>query len=304
MPFVVYDGTRRVSALDYLHPVAWRELRNDTEQVAELRFACCGAGVVPKTSPYGLPFFAHAPGQACEASQSSRQESFEHQLLKAAAQAHLRSLSGWTADVEVRHERPAFVADVLATHTDGRQLAVEVQLAQQGIDSYLDRTRARLAAQVRTVWLTKVWSPAFNQYEIAHLHLHSIKNTKPHTVEEALALPGHTRQWGDSQTLDLADYLTSLLQPGSRWAWDSALRPEADPDMPDPEWRETFRRPGAASAQPTGRPVGQREALAALDAEAAADTRPADDPERIRARYARLNTAAQIIAGDSGDPGC
>lgn len=297
MPFVVYDGSRRVSALDCLHPTIWREFRDDTELVERLRFACCGAPVVPKTSPYGLPFFAHAAGRACEASGARGQESFRHQLLKAAAQSFFRSLPGWSADVEVRHERPAFVSDVLASHPDGRRLAVEVQLAQQGVDSCLDRTRARLAGGVKTAWLAAVWSPVFAQFEVAHLHLHTVRAAKLQTVEEALALAGYTRQWDDSRTMAVEDYLAALVAPGTGWHWNGRLRPEADPDLPDPEWRQTFRRT-QPSLQPVGRPSGQREALAAIDAEAAADTRPADDPARIRDRYSRLNAAAKIISDD------
>jgi len=288
---------RRVSALDYLHPTAWREFRDDAELVELLRFACCGTPVVPKTSPYGLPFFAHAPGRACEASRSGGQESFRHQLLKAAAQSFFRSLPGWSADVEVRHERPAFVADVLASHTDGRRLAVEIQLAQQGVDSYLDRTRARLAGGVKTAWLAGVWSPAFVQFEIAHLHLHTVRSVKPQIAEEALALPGYTRQWDDTRTLSVEDYLAALVAPGAGWRWNGRLRPEADPGLPEPEGRDVLRRT-QPSLHPVGRPSGQREALAAIDAEATADTRPADDPARIRDRYARLNAAARIISGD------
>lgn len=37
MPFVVYDGSRRVSALDCLHPTIWREFRDDTELVERCR---------------------------------------------------------------------------------------------------------------------------------------------------------------------------------------------------------------------------------------------------------------------------
>lgn len=139
----VSAGDARIYAQD-LDAAAWRSLQV-SYQVGQLLMPCCDAPAIPKTSPLGLQFFAHASG-AC----ASSPESQWHQAAKEAVAAAAKLLGyraviehpgadGWRADVWI---------DV-----PGRPVAVELQHSYQHLRDYLRRQQRYAGAGVACMWL-------------------------------------------------------------------------------------------------------------------------------------------------------
>ena len=108
---------------------------------------------VLKRSIRGTQFFAHASGY-----QGIRPEpESEHHLLAKIVIARALRADGYTALVEsagISPDGDSWRADVLC-ETNGRRIAFEVQLAQQTLEEYEDRTAAYVRSDVECVWLIR-----------------------------------------------------------------------------------------------------------------------------------------------------
>lgn len=275
MGYVVYRGEQRIVSYDYLDREAWHQLR---KRAHELHFPCCQARVILKTSQHGLPFFAHPPGTACEYS-TTAPESAQHRQLKNDVAKHINSLDGWTAHVELRLPGGS-IPDVYATHRDGRRAGVEIQLASQSTDAYIDRSWRILQDQVLPIWVVDGYQPVFTQFKLAWFQIgHGLgRLTNPSMPSQPLHLTGYTTQSGESQTSSLGDYLTMTLA-AAEWPWlGAALPPPTRPaDRPAPTW-----------------PAAVQAGIAEINRQAR-DATSADLGEAIRALYARTNAAAALL---------
>lgn len=275
MGYLVYRGEEPIVSYDYLDREAWHQLR---KQAHALHFPCCRARVVLKTSQHGWPFFAHAPGTACEYA-TTAPESPQHYQLKTAVAKHIRSLDGWTARIEPRLPGGS-IPDVHAIHRDGRQAGVEIQLASQSTDTYIDRSRRILEDHVLPIWVVNGHQPVFNQFRLAWFQItHGLWGlTNPAIPSQPLQSTGYTTQCGESQKTSLGDYLTTTLA-AAEWPWlGTALPPPTRPaDAPAPTW-----------------PADVRAGITEINRQAR-DAAPVDRGEAIRALYARTNAAAALL---------
>jgi Competence protein CoiA-like family len=275
MGYAVYRGEQRIVSYDYLDREAWHQLR---KQAHELYFPCCQARVILKTSQRGWPFFAHPPGTACEYA-TTAPESPQHHQLKTAVANHINNIDGWTAQIEPRLPSGS-IPDVYATHRDRRQAGVEIQLASQSTDTYINRSRRILEDQVLPIWVVDGYQPVFNQFKLAWFQItHGLWGlTNPAMPSQPLQLTGCTTQWGESQTSSLGDYLTMALA-APEWPWlGAALPPPTRPaDRPAPTW-----------------PAAVQAGIAEINRQAR-DAAPVDRGEAIRALYARSNAAAALL---------
>jgi Competence protein CoiA-like family len=265
MPLTVLHGDQPVNSWDYHDLEDWQALRDNSQKVRQLHFPCCDSPVVLKVSSTAMPFFAHAPGRACaQTLEAERRESPEHQALKYAIAFHLSKIAGWT----VRTEQPApdrtWRADVLATHTSGRQLAVEPQLSRQSAEAFRHRSSRYLQAGIMPTWITTGLPTEVEMRRIAHFQISGRHLLRAHTTT-ILNTIGATIQWGPHEELTLADYLDRMASPDADWPW--TLEATTNLRTPAPK-----------------RPVQWPEAGPPATTEA----------ERIKAMYARLVAAAQI----------
>ncbi|KRC32042.1 hypothetical protein [Lysobacter sp. Root96] len=127
----------------------WEQLQR-TYSVGELVMPCCPSPAIPKLSPNGHPFFAHASG-AC----SSSEESQWHQAAKILVRSALEDL-GCTASMEEpgSGDRGRWQADVWAERGSVK-LAVEIQRSYQSLRDYRDRQERYRAAGVLGLWLLR-----------------------------------------------------------------------------------------------------------------------------------------------------
>ncbi len=147
---------RAVLAGDTVHAFqldadAWAELRR-TYRARELRTACCGNPAIPKRSPLGTQFFAHAKRGDC----TSAPETKEHLLAKSTI-ATAALAAGWHVTTECAGATPdgaPWIADVLAER-NGTRVAFEVQWSRQTIEDYRTRQARYARAGVRTAWLVR-----------------------------------------------------------------------------------------------------------------------------------------------------
>jgi competence protein CoiA len=130
-------------------PAEWDGLQR-TYKVGELLMPCCNGAAVPKVSPNGHPFFAHASG-AC----SQSEESQWHQAAKHAVRATLEAL-GCVATVEKPGNGAVgrWQADVWGERGNQR-IAVEIQHSYQHLRDYRDRQAKYREAGIRTLWLLR-----------------------------------------------------------------------------------------------------------------------------------------------------
>lgn len=130
-------------------PAAWKGLRS---QAKDLRFPCCDAGVILKTSHVGTQFFAHARKGVCVTAPESQDHLAAKDVIARTAIA-----AGWEAETEVRGTTPAgeaWTADVMVTRGSAK-LAFEVQLARQPDDVTRARQARYTASGVRALWLMR-----------------------------------------------------------------------------------------------------------------------------------------------------
>lgn len=130
-------------------PAEWDTLQR-SYAMGELLMPCCKGAAVPKVSPNGHPFFAHASG-AC----SESEESQWHQAAKHTVRATLEAL-GCAATLEASGMGALgrWQADVWGEREDVR-LAVEIQHSYQHLRDYRDRQAKYRGAGVRCLWLLR-----------------------------------------------------------------------------------------------------------------------------------------------------
>lgn len=111
---------------------------------------CCESAAIPKTSRLGSFFFAHSRKGDC----ITAPESPEHIYMKSLiAQAALSA--GWSVITEQSGESPdggKWTADVFCKK-GGAQVAFEVQLSRQSVETTLARQKRYAASNVRCLWL-------------------------------------------------------------------------------------------------------------------------------------------------------
>lgn len=140
------NGDVRIYA-DELNAIAWRNLQ-ETYQVGQLLMPCCPAPAIPKTSPLGLQFFAHASGQC-----GSSPEGIWHQQAKETVAQAARAL-GYRAVIE--HPSPdGWRADVWID-APGRPVAIELQHSYLHLRDYLRRQERYKVSGVACLWLVMV----------------------------------------------------------------------------------------------------------------------------------------------------
>jgi hypothetical protein len=123
--------------------VEWTELQ-ETYHLGELLMPCCDAPAVPKTSPLGLQFFAHAAGKCGGAPESIWHQRAKEAVAEAAGQLGLdviieRPGNGWKADVWIDTSRGPVV--------------VECQHSYQHLREYLARHMRYSTAGIDCLWL-------------------------------------------------------------------------------------------------------------------------------------------------------
>jgi competence protein CoiA len=130
-----------------LSPDAWRDLQV-TYRMGELSMPCCSAPAVPKTSPNGLQFFAHAAGTC-----GSAPETIWHESAKQSVRDAAREL-GYQATLERpgRTGNKRWCADVWLDFPGG-PVAIELQHSYQHVRTYLQRQECYENAGVRCLWL-------------------------------------------------------------------------------------------------------------------------------------------------------
>lgn len=127
-----------------LNAEEWRSLQT-SYRVGGLLMPCCEAAAIPKTSPYGLQFFAHAGGQCSTSPEGVWHLTGKETVAKTAREMGIAasiehsSTYGWRSDVWLM--------------IDDAPVAVEIQHSYQHLRDYR-RRQARYTEQgVRCLWL-------------------------------------------------------------------------------------------------------------------------------------------------------
>lgn len=150
MPIRCSNGD--TTELAYEHDVeSWKELRGRSR---DLRFDCCDAGVVLKTSKLGTRYFAHKARGEC----STAPETAEHLKAKSIICRAL-GIAGWSSIPEHRLDDPEglCIADVFGRRSPASTtgIAFEVQWSPQTLDETRRRTERYHRHGLRTLWLMR-----------------------------------------------------------------------------------------------------------------------------------------------------
>lgn len=203
---------------DALDPISWRRLQ-ETYKIGSLTMPCCDAPAIPKTSPLGLQFFAHASG-TCGAAP----ESVWHQAAKEAVAAAAKAL-GYQATIE--RAGKGWKADVLIEHPLGPAV-VECQHSYQHLRAYVSRQQRYRDSRIRCLWLLmdQRWG-ALGKSMWRHRSKHDFAG-KAVPIDQAAALPAfpaatldlNAAPWVAAPNLyaPLADVLQAFLD--DRLLWD------------------------------------------------------------------------------------
>lgn len=148
MQLVAYLNGERVDATEMAHE-PWRALGKHPHY-KDLVLLECGLRA-NRVTRRGRQFFKHHSDVACGIEHKS--ESPQHLAMKTALKDRINAVPGWSAEVEQEHPERAWIADVMATHTNGRRLAFEVQLSLQSEDEYIRRSQRYLDDGVAPVWV-------------------------------------------------------------------------------------------------------------------------------------------------------
>ncbi|MGE8569637.1 MAG: hypothetical protein ACN6PV_24450 [Achromobacter sp.] len=149
-------------------------------------FPYASSFTVPKTSPLGLQFFAHASG-TCGAAP----ESIWHHAAKEAVAAAARSL-GYRATIEQLGN--GWTADVLVEHLSA-PAAIECQHSYQHLRDYVAQQQRYRNADIRCLWLVMDarWS-ALGKSMWCHRSRHEFGG-KAVPMDNAVALAGYPPQF-------------------------------------------------------------------------------------------------------------
>lgn len=148
MQLVAYMNGERFDATEMAH-VRWRALVNHADY-EDLVLIECGLRA-SRVTRKGRQFFKHYPDVDCDIEHKS--ESPQHLAMKQALKARINAVPGWEAKVEKAHPERAWIADVMATHTSGKQLAFEAQLSSQNEDEYIRRSQRYALDRIGAVWV-------------------------------------------------------------------------------------------------------------------------------------------------------
>lgn len=141
--------------LSFVHDQgSWHALRARNAAEKHLRFDCCDAGVVLKTSRLGTRYFAHKARGTC----ATAPETPEHLMAKAMICETIIGV-GWHVEPEQRlpDTEGLCIADVLAKRTPAslRGIAFEIQWSPQTLEVTAQRTARYTSQGIRTVWLMR-----------------------------------------------------------------------------------------------------------------------------------------------------
>jgi competence protein CoiA len=133
---------------------SWAALRGRNSRERHLKFNCCDAGVILKTSSLGTRYFAHQARGGCE----TATETQEHIRAKTIICKALKE-AGWIATPEHRMTDAdgVCIADVLGKRAPGaiKGIAFEVQWSPQLAETTQERTDRYSEHGLRSLWLMK-----------------------------------------------------------------------------------------------------------------------------------------------------
>ncbi|TBY81733.1 competence protein CoiA [Rhizobium leguminosarum] len=133
---------------------SWADLRERNSRDRHLKFACCDAGVILKTSSLGTRYFAHKARRGCDIAPETQ----EHLRAKTIICKALKE-AGWVATPEYRmmDAEGACIADVLGQRAAGssKGIAFEVQWSPQLAETTRARTARYTEHGLRSLWLMK-----------------------------------------------------------------------------------------------------------------------------------------------------
>jgi competence protein CoiA len=139
-------------------PGSWADLRERNLRDQHLRFPCCDAGVVLKTSALGTRYFAHKVRGGCE----TAPETQEHLRAKTIICKALKE-AGWLATPEHRmiDAEGVCIADVLGKRgaTASKGIAFVVQWSPQSGETTTARTKRYAEHGLRSLWFMKRATP-------------------------------------------------------------------------------------------------------------------------------------------------
>lgn len=141
--------------LSFMHDQgSWHALRARNAAEKHLRFDCCNAGVVLKTSRLGTRYFAHKARGTC----ATAPETPEHIMAKAMICETIIGV-GWHVEPEQRlaDTEGLCIADVLAKRTPASPcgIAFEIQWSPQTLEATAQRTARYASHGIRTLWLMR-----------------------------------------------------------------------------------------------------------------------------------------------------
>ena len=205
MPLRAVLDQRDIQAFDYSSE-EWTALKG-TYRNSILVTACCGHKAIPKTSPLGTQFFAHARRGDC----TSAPETKEHLLAKTII-AKAAKAAGWQVITEAPGLTPdgeSWIADVLCQRGNAR-VALETQWSAQTLASYRQRQDRYRRAGVRTAWFVRRlpnnperWGEARSTAELPMFQLQANEAASGFTVEPFGA--------------ELGTFVTRMLSGALRW---------------------------------------------------------------------------------------
>lgn len=202
MPLRAKQGQTDILAFQYSEE-AWQVLKANHKSL-NLIMPCCNSSAIPKTSPRGTQFFAHAKKHDC----NSVSESQEHLFIKSLVARSAAEL-GWDVKTEWRGSTPSgegWVADVFCVRRKSK-IAFEIQMSWQTIQETQKRQARYQESGIRSAWFASA-KTFDNNY---------IRPTKdiPFFLISASSIPNepHVESFG----LPLSYFVKQLLQGKVTW---------------------------------------------------------------------------------------
>jgi hypothetical protein len=161
MPLRAICDTGNLHAFEY-DADQWKTLKANYRSIGGLRMPCCNAVAVPKTSPRGTFFFAHARKGECTTAPESDEHLWCKQVVALAATS-----AGWNVSTELRGQTPEgqeWIADVFSQRGTAK-IAFEIQMSPQTLEETERRQVRYRESGVRGAWF---FSPRIQPHGIAH----------------------------------------------------------------------------------------------------------------------------------------